>query len=141
MITLSKTLLSDINKHGEKTFPEECCGALLGKYERENDNRIVKEILPIDNFSDDDKKRRFVITPIDYIKIEKIAKEKKLTLLGFYHSHPGHPAKPSQTDLDYAWPNLSYPIVSILQGKADIMNSFVLDTEKKKFIEEKIIIA
>ena len=140
MITLSKTLLAEVQKHAELTFPEECCGGLLGKYDASSDNRIVKTINRIDNLSEENKARRFMITPKDYLKIEKIAKEQKLELLGFYHSHPDHPAKPSETDLNYAWPNFSYPIVSVLSGKLDVVRSYTLVVGKREFVEEEVVI-
>ena len=140
MITLSKTLLNQIKQHGEDTFPEECCGALLGECHADEDNREVKLIVKIENLSQENKARRFMITPKDYMKMEKMAIEKKMQLLGFYHSHPNHPAKPSETDLNYAWPNFSYPIVSIMAGKFDVIRSYALVPEKKEFAEEKVIV-
>ena len=136
MIILSKTLSSEIQIHSLKTFPDECCGAMLGCIE--NDVKYCKELVSLSNHSDENKRRRFMITDKDYMYVEKMAKDKQLQLLGFYHSHPNHPAQPSETDLKYAWPFFSYLIQSVYGKKIKELNSFVLDIETNQFISEEL---
>lgn len=132
MITLSKTHLTEIQNHGTEAYPEECCGAMLGR------DKTVHKIVRIENQSSENKHRRFSITPQDYMALEKLAKKEGLNLLGFYHTHPDHPARPSETDLKFAWPVFSYIILSIQKGVPGEFNSFVLDEEAQAFLPEKI---
>lgn len=136
MITLSKTHLSELHQHGIEAYPEECCGAMLGRML--TDSKQVVELVRIENQSTENKHRRFAVTAEDYKAIEDLAKEKKLSLLGFYHTHPDHPAQPSETDLKFAWPFFSYIILSVTKGKPDTLNSFVFDLDKNELIEEKV---
>ena len=136
MITLSKTHLSELHQHGIEAYPEECCGAMLGRML--TDSKQVVELVRIENQSTENKHRRFAVTAEDYKAIEDLAKEKKLSLLGFYHTHPDHPAQPSETDLKFAWPFFSYFILSVKKGRPDILNSFVLDLDKNELVEEKV---
>lgn len=94
-----------------QTFPDECCGFLFGT--EDGDSRILKDILVINNAKEGDKRRRFEITAKDYLRAERYALEKDLSLLSVYHSHPSHPAIPSEHDRVAALPYFSYVIVSI----------------------------
>jgi proteasome lid subunit RPN8/RPN11 len=96
-----------IRQHGEETYPHECCGALLG---RDGD---VSAIVALPNTTEEGPRRRFLVRPSDYRLAEGRAAEAGAELLGFYHSHPDHPARPSQYDLDHAWPTFAYVIVSV----------------------------
>ena len=96
-----------IRRHGEETYPHECCGALVGR-----DGR-VEAAVALPNTTDEGPRRRFLVRPSDYRQAEQRARELGGELLGFYHSHPDHPARPSQYDLDHAWPTFSYVIVSV----------------------------
>lgn len=142
MITISKTLLSKIEAHGEATYNEECCGALLGTLNTETNDKVVTKVVEMDNTSDDDiKSRFFMIKPLEYKRVEAMANEEGLQLLGFYHSHPDHPAEPSKTDLEYAWPFFSYFITSIRNGKAQETFSYALDLDTNQFAKELISIS
>jgi proteasome lid subunit RPN8/RPN11 len=99
-----------IDGHGRETFPHECCGALLGR-----DGRIL-DVIPLPNTTEEGPRRRFLVRPEDYRAAEAGASARGHELLGFYHSHPDHPARPSQYDLDHAWPNFLYVIVSVMDG-------------------------
>ncbi len=116
-------------------FPDECCGFLFGT---ENENiRSFTKILVVENTKEGDKKRRFSITPRDYMKAETLASELDLTLLGVYHSHPVHPAIPSEHDLSVAMPYFSYVIVSVY-GENDIhVRSWKLNDERQ--FEEELV--
>ena len=143
MIILSKTQLNEIQLHGKEAYPEECCGAMLGKV-NSNNEKVTEKIFRIENNWEnvsgtiETKNRRFAITAEDYKKLELEAKNLNLTLLGFYHTHPDHPAEPSGTDLSYAWPFFSYIIQSIKNRNADVINSFELDLDTNQFIKEEL---
>lgn len=124
-----------IRRHGESTYPDECCGALIG-----TGDGVVSEALALGNETDLERRRRFLITPSDYRQAEAHADAAGLTLLGFYHSHPDHPAEPSQFDLDHAWPNMSYAIVSVRGGHAAHLRSWRLRPDRARFIEEPVVI-
>jgi proteasome lid subunit RPN8/RPN11 len=142
MLILSKTRLSEINTHAESDYPHECCGALIGTIE--GDQKKVMHIEPIVNNWEDEgdetKTRRFMISSDDYRAMEKKASELKLNLLGFYHSHPDHPPEPSDTDLKFAWPFFSYPIVSVKAGKATELKSFYLHLDSQSLVSEDVVV-
>jgi S-sulfo-L-cysteine synthase (O-acetyl-L-serine-dependent) len=120
-----------LRRHAEAAYPDECCGALLGTRPDS-----VEEILELDNASAGERRRRFVITPADFVRAEAAAERAGRDVLGFYHSHPDHPAHPSQFDLDHAWPNLSYPIVSVRDGRSAEIRSWRLASDRSAFQEE-----
>ena len=99
-----------IRRHGEETFPHECCGALVGT------RRRVTAAVPLPNTTEEGPRRRFLVRPSDYRTGGAAGRELGGELLGFYHSHPDHPARPSQFDLDHAWPTFAYVIVSVMAG-------------------------
>ncbi len=128
-----------IRRFGENAFPNECCGFLLG--EAGEESRRVLELLPVDNEREDaERYHRFLITAEAYMRGEKEARKKGLDVLGFYHSHPDAPAKPSQYDLDNAWPWYSYIIAAIKDKVADRMTSWVLADDRTAFGEEELIV-
>lgn len=118
------------------TFPDECCGFLFGK-EEETGNRSISAIQVVNNAKEGDKRRRFVISPLDYIQAEQYAEDNQLTLLGVYHSHPNHPAIPSEHDRVAAQPFFSYIIISVLEGKIGPVRSWRLNDEAQ-FEEETV---
>jgi proteasome lid subunit RPN8/RPN11 len=112
---IAEDAVDEIKRHAAEAYPHECCGALL-----ERDAEIV-EAVPLSNTTSEEATRRFLVGPDEYRYAEKRARERGARLAGFYHSHPDHPARPSQTDLEQAWPNLTYVIVSVAAGTpADI---------------------
>lgn len=137
MITLSKIHFTEIQNHGAEAYPEECCGAMLGSVDPDG-KKITSRIIRIENTSSENRHRRFAVTAEDYKKLESQAKSENLTLLGFYHTHPDHPAQPSETDLSFAWPFFSYIILSIKSGEPSDLNSFELDLDSEKFQSEKL---
>ena len=136
MIILSKTHFFELKSHGEEAYPYECCGAFLGKTEQ--DKKIVYQIVRLDNEWEDDheKYRRFAISSNDYLMLEKKADSENQQLLGFYHTHPDHQAKPSVTDLKFAWPLFSYIILSVNNGTCGDLFSYVLDPDGGCFVKE-----
>ena len=138
MISISTTHLASMRAHAEADYPHECCGGLLGTFDGET--KTVTDVISLDNHWDDipgeDKTRRFRITPEDYKMLEKKATEDGVMLLGFYHSHPDHPPIPSDTDLKFAWPFFSYPILAVKKGTFDVIKSYELIGDL--LIEERI---
>ena len=138
MITISKTHFIDIKAHGEDAYPDECCGALLGGLDQEGTQKTATGLVRLENQTTENKHRRFAITAEDYRALESRAKEKGLTLLGFYHTHPDHPAEPSKTDLKFAWPFFSYLILSVEKGKSATLRSFELNIQTQSFHKEDL---
>jgi proteasome lid subunit RPN8/RPN11 len=120
-----------IRRHAARIYPDECCGALLGPSAGH-----VTEAYPLDNTFPDEQRRRFLVGPDEYRRAEARAVETGLQLLGFYHSHPDHPAEPSAFDLEHAWPNLSYLIISVQQGQPKVARSWRLKPDRSGYDEE-----
>ncbi len=121
-----------IRRHGEETFPHECCGALIGTGDR------VMAAVPLPNTTEDGPRRRFLVRSSDYKAAEQKASQLGGELLGFYHSHPDHPARPSQFDLDHAWPNFAYVIVSVMTGVSRLMTVWFLKEDRSSFDEGEL---
>lgn len=135
MIILTEEHIKQIEAHGEKTYPYECGGMLIGRFE--NGVKMVFELLPMDNaMAESEQHNRVLITPKDVLRAERFAREKKLETVGYYHSHPDHPAIPSQFDLDHALPVWTYIIVSVEKGKAVDLRSWEMENDRSKFNEE-----
>ena len=132
---LSRQLLDQIHRHLESSYPNESCGVMLGK------DGVVTEIVAADNQRTDSARNRYLIDPLAYIKIERDADKRGLQVLGIYHSHPDVAARPSQFDLDHAWPNFSYLIVSVAKGKAVESNSWLLREDRSMFDQETVEIS
>lgn len=135
-LKLSEETAQRIRAHGVETYPYECCGAMLG---RDGDGRReVVELLPLENRRDDSPRNRFEVTPDDVRLAEKTAREKQLELVGWYHSHPDAPARPSEYDRNHAWPWYSYVIVSIQKGEPGDMTSWRLHDDREAYDPEAI---
>jgi cysteine synthase B len=130
--TMPDIVLLHIRQHGKDTYPDECCGALIGHGDR------VIEAFALSNAQSDNRKRRFLIGPEAYRRAETHAAELGASLLGFYHSHPDHPAVPSAFDLEHAWPNLIYAIVSVREGDPRELRAWRLKTDRSGFTEEEL---
>src|SRR5260221_12603957 len=128
-LTLTAAVDQAIRAHGQETYPHECCGALDGSGDR------VAEIVALPNTTEEGPGRRFLVRPSDYRLAEQRATELGGELLGFYHSHPDHPARPSQYDLDHAWPNFAYIIVAVAAGAAQAMTVWYLKEDRSSFEE------
>lgn len=136
MISIDPKAKELMIEDGVKTFPDECCGFLYGEEDNKG-NREVKEILVVNNAKKGDKRRRFEISPKDYMKGEQYALERNLQLLGVYHSHPNHPAIPSEQDRIAAQPFFSYIIISIAGNYTNDVRSWRLNNSLQ-FEEEEI---
>lgn len=139
MLLLNPPLEKRIRVHAEETYPQECCGALLGKDQEAL--REVKELLPLVNRREDSPQNRFSITPEDFRAAEHAAREQNLDVVGWYHSHPDHPPLPSEYDREHAWPWYSYVIVSVEGGAAKQLKSWRLAGDRMRFQPEAIALA
>jgi len=131
-LTLHAGVTAAIRDHGAETYPNECCGALIGR------DGVVTSTFALANTTEEGPRRRFLVRPDDYREAEKKARVAGGDLLGFYHSHPDHPAKPSQYDLDHAWPFFSYIIVSVRAGAPEDMTSWRLREDRSAFDQEDL---
>jgi proteasome lid subunit RPN8/RPN11 len=138
MLKLSKLDLASLRQHGEETYPYECCGVLLGRFAGDG-SKSVARIVRCGNTRDDSPHNRYNIDPKELIRIQREGRERGEDIVGFYHSHPDHPAQWSVTDLAEAhWFGCSYVITSVEKGKAVLTNSFELTgtEERKGLIDE-----
>ncbi len=126
--------LEAIGRHGEATFPEECCGFLIGR--AAGDTTTVERLLPVENERQDSRHNRYVIEPETVLKAHKEARAAGADVVGYYHSHPDHPSRPSDFDREHAWPGLSYLIVSVRKGRAADARSWRLTDDRERFDEE-----
>ncbi len=131
-LRIGEDVLDAIRRHAADTYPDECCGALIG----DQSVPSVKAVVPLANATEEGPRRRFLVRPADYRIAEARARDSGAELLGFYHSHPDHPARPSEYDLDHAWPNLSYVIVAVEHGRPGAVASWRLREDRTTFDEE-----
>ncbi len=128
--------LEAIGRHAERTYPEECCGFLLGAAEAAATR--VARVVPAANERQDSRHNRFVMNPETVLAAHKEARAAGLAVVGYYHSHPDHPAEPSDFDREHAWPGLSYLIVSVRGGRVDRARSWRLRDDRERFEEETL---
>jgi proteasome lid subunit RPN8/RPN11 len=142
ILHLSRAVYEAIRAHGEETYPNECCGALLGTPSQAG--WIVEAAVAAGNTRTDSAHNRYQISPLELVKIERDARRQGLGIAGFYHSHPDHPAQWSSTDLAEAhWLGCAYVITAVAHGKAVVTNSFMLAgsaEEDKRFEQETILV-
>ncbi|HXY03409.1 MAG TPA: M67 family metallopeptidase [Terriglobales bacterium] len=140
MLRISRSHYDALRQHGEETYPHECCGVLLGRFD--GDQRVVTSVARCGNTRDDSPHNRYNIDPRELIHIQREGRERGEDIVGFYHSHPDHPAMWSTTDLAEAhWFGCSYVITSVEKGKAAVTNSFELigtEEQHKRLADEKI---
>ena len=137
MILLTQQLISEIAEHAEQEYPYECGGMLIGRFE--GDRKTVTETFPLENAREKEARHnRVLILPKDVLRAEKYARENKVDVVGYYHSHPEDRAVPSQYDLDHALPVWSYVIASVIEGKVADIRSWEMENDRSKFNEEKI---
>ena len=141
-IVLSPDHLETIDRHAAASYPEECCGFLIGHggNDRGSDEEttVVERVLSVGNDRADSRHNRYLIHPETVLAAHKEARALGLDVVGYYHSHPDHPARPSDFDREHAWPGLSYVIVSVAQGKIADTRSWRLAEDRERFDEETI---
>ena len=128
MIVLDNEAQKIIVEDAVQSFPDECCGFVFG-HEDSNGRRIITRARVVQNAKEGDKRRRFEIAPQDYLDAEKYAGEQQLELLGIYHSHPNHPAVPSEHDRAAAQPFFSYLIISVNEKEPGPIRSWRLNDD------------
>jgi proteasome lid subunit RPN8/RPN11 len=136
MLRVGEALIEKIHEHGARDYPNECCGALLGR--EEGADRTVLGLVPLVNQRNDSPRDRFSITSDDVRLAEKEASAQGWELIGWYHSHPDSPARPSEFDREHAWPWYSYIIFQVEKGEPREMRSWRLDDDRAKYEEEAI---
>ena len=136
MLNLNQDFTERIRAHAAQSYPYECCGALLGA--ETDGGRAVRDLVMLDNQRDDSPRNRFLVRPEDVLRVENAARERGLDVLGWYHSHPDAPARPSEFDREHAWPWYSYVIVSVEAGEPRGMASWRLTDDRERFDAEAI---
>ena len=137
-LVLTTALRRQIEADGAAAYPNECCGILVGR--DVGGRRLVERLQPGQNvFEADERYHRFSIDPRAQLKAEREAEAEGKVVLGFYHSHPDHPARPSEYDREHAWPFYSYVIVAVEKGRAAAMTSWVLDDNTNQFLSQAIM--
>jgi proteasome lid subunit RPN8/RPN11 len=143
MLKIKSNEYESLRKHGEETYPHECCGVLLGQIE-DDGTRTVTSVARAGNTRTDSAHNRYNIDPKDLIRMQREGRDRGEDIIGFYHSHPDHPAQWSSTDLAEAhWFGCSYVITSVEKGKAVLTNSFELagsDESDKKLVLENVAV-
>jgi proteasome lid subunit RPN8/RPN11 len=151
-LTISRSHVAAIYQRGARDYPNECCGVLLGKVEGDakhvaevvglknlrHDPSRAQELLPVEDPARETERNRFLIDPLDQLRVEKDARTRRLEVLGYYHSHPDHPARPSIYDRVHAWPWYSYIIVSVERGSAKDLTCWVLAEDGRDFCPEQV---
>jgi proteasome lid subunit RPN8/RPN11 len=140
MLKISQSAYEALRLHGEESYPHECCGVLLGTMD--GDRRLVSSLVRCGNTRTDSPQNRYHIDPRELVKIQREGRDRGEDIVGFYHSHPDHPAHWSKTDFAEAhWIGCSYVITSVEKGKAEQTNSFELagsQEDDKRFLDEEI---
>ena len=144
--------LENIRTHGARDYPNECCGILLGHADGEkkevsevvalqnlrHDPARAEALLPVEDPGRESERNRFLIDPEDQLRVEKDSRQRGLDVLGYYHSHPDHPARPSNYDREHAWPWYSYVIISVERGEPKDLTSWVLSKDRQRFEQEDV---
>ena len=136
-VRLSATQRAELDAHAAQTYPDECCGILLGQ--TTDGERAVARLLPIDNQWDaGERRRRFLITPQDMLRAEREGRLVGQDVLGFYHSHPDAPARPSEFDREHAWPWYSYLIAGVVNGAVETLTGWQLRDDRAGYDEVEV---
>lgn len=138
-LLISPRHLNAIHRHAAMTYPEECCGILIGKHlEGGEEGAQVERVLSAHNARGDRRQDRYLIEPQTILAAHREAQAVELDIVGYYHSHPDHPARPSETDREFAWPGVSYIIVSVEGGEPVATRSWRLNDDRLCFREEAV---
>ena len=143
MIKIGAGHRAEIEQHAEREYPHECCGLLVGRIVDDGRARIIHACVPVENtFAEEgERHHRMAIEPLDYARAERRYAAEGLGVVGNYHSHPDHPAVPSQFDLEHLapWPTMSYIVVSVREGKTADLRSWELLPDRSRFEEEEVL--
>jgi proteasome lid subunit RPN8/RPN11 len=135
-LVISARHLQTVGRHAAVSYPDECCGVLIGR--SSGDSTVVERVLSVGNERQDSRHNRFLISPETVLAAHKEALNLGLDVVGYYHSHPDHPARPSDFDREHAWPGVSYLIVSLEGRKVVDCRSWRLADDREGFDEEWI---
>jgi len=138
MLKIPNNVLREIYDHTESSYPNECCGLMIGVML--GDTRTVHTFRKCKNLNTERARDRYEMDPLDMLRTEREFESSPWDIIGIYHSHPDHPSHPSQTDTDRAWPDYSYVIISVRQGKVASANSWVLNEAERIFNEEPLMV-
>ena len=140
MVILTEEIISQMHTHASSTYPEECCGLLLGNFENQSKTKRVIEARRMSNvFPKEERYHRYTIDPKEFLVAEEDAESRGLEVVGIYHSHPNAPARPSKFDTDFAWPTLSYVIMEVANSKLVETRSWLLKEDRSEFAPEALI--
>jgi proteasome lid subunit RPN8/RPN11 len=137
VIALRAKTLAAIREHGREAYPEECCGALLG-VETSGTARVAR-VERVENARREERRRRYRIEPLEYARVERLADAEGLSVLGFYHSHPDHPAVPSEYDREHGLPFFHYVVVAVGAESSGEAASYVLSEDRGVFEREVLV--
>jgi proteasome lid subunit RPN8/RPN11 len=142
MIKVPASLMKKIYSHTEASYPNECCGLMIGTFADGAQPKIAREFRICKNLNTERARDRYDMDPLDMLKAQREFENTPLEIIGIYHSHPDHPSRPSQTDTDRAWPDYSYVIISVQKGSVRSAQSWVLNESNsaRKFDEETLVI-
>ena len=135
-LVISARHLQTLGRHAAMSYPDECCGVLIGR--SSGDGTVIERVLAVGNERQDSRHNRFLINPETVLAAHKEARALGLDVVGYYHSHPDHPARPSDFDREHAWPGVSYLIVSVKRGQVAEARSWRLADDREQFDEEAI---
>ena len=138
MLKIPEKTLREIYDHTEASYPNECCGLMVGTMS--GHTRVVHTFRKCKNLNTERARDRYEMDPLDMLHTEREFENSGWDIVGIYHSHPDHPSRPSQTDTDRAWPDYSYVIISVLKGTVASANSWVLNETERQFYEEPLAI-
>jgi proteasome lid subunit RPN8/RPN11 len=138
MIKIPASLLHQIYQHTEASYPNECCGLMIGTTDKDQ-NHAVHTFRTCKNLNQERARDRYLMDPLDQLRVQREFDNSPLEIIGIYHSHPDHPSRPSQTDTDAAYVGYSYVIISVLKGTVASAQSWVLNEAEKKFYEEPLV--
>jgi proteasome lid subunit RPN8/RPN11 len=132
-VLLPAAIEERIRRHAEEGYPYEICGAILGRLDDRQGVWRVEAVVPAPNEHDDDRRRRYRVPPEFQLRVETEARAQGREVLGYYHSHPDHPARPSEYDRSHAWHGYLYMICAVREGRAEDLGSFALEEEGGAF--------
>jgi proteasome lid subunit RPN8/RPN11 len=138
MLRISNSLLAQIQSHALSEYPHECCGILIGR--KDGDSKLVLEFCRAGNLNVERARDRYLMDPKDQILSEKYARTKNLQIVGYYHSHPDHPARPSRTDHEQSWEHVSYLILSVNRDRVEDAASFSRNATESELASEELVI-
>jgi proteasome lid subunit RPN8/RPN11 len=138
-LNISNELLERIREHGRAAYPEECCGLMLGRVE--GSDKSVVALHSLENARTESRQTRYLIAPEQFLEAEIEARKQRLEIIGVYHSHPDHPARPSEFDREHAFPWYSYIIVNVAQGRPGDATSWILREDRSAFDSEQLRIS